>query len=184
MKAIILAAGLGTRLMPLTSTLPKALIPFRGMPMLERVIRNLEAAGIVDIIVNVHHFADQVEIFLKELDIWGADKLLRGSFNQVLKSNKFPNDKLSKLVLRFRIGAKQLGLKLPDSPAAIQPVIIGDSQRTVELGQKLLKQGIWVGAIRPPTVAQGSARLRITFSALHEEQHVDLLLEALAALSI
>jgi 8-amino-7-oxononanoate synthase len=63
--------------------------------------------------------------------------------------------------------------------SAIQPIIIGDSKRTVEISNALLNAGFLVSAIRPPTVPQGSARLRVTFSALQEEQHVDRLLDAL-----
>ena len=63
--------------------------------------------------------------------------------------------------------------------SAIQPIIIGDSQRAVEISNALLNTGFLVSAIRPPTVPQGSARLRVTFSALHEEQQVDRLLDAL-----
>ncbi len=66
------------------------------------------------------------------------------------------------------------------SSSAIQPILIGDSQRAVDISNALLKAGFLVSAIRPPTVPQGSARLRVTFSALHEEQHVDRLLDALA----
>jgi 8-amino-7-oxononanoate synthase len=70
-----------------------------------------------------------------------------------------------------------------DNPAhitsAIQPIIIGDSQKVVEISNALLNAGFLVSAIRPPTVPQGSARLRVTFSALHEEQQVDRLLDAL-----
>jgi 8-amino-7-oxononanoate synthase len=63
--------------------------------------------------------------------------------------------------------------------SAIQPIVIGDSQRAVDISELLLKAGFLVSAIRPPTVPKGSARLRVTLSALHEEQHVDQLLEAL-----
>ncbi len=63
--------------------------------------------------------------------------------------------------------------------SAIQPIIIGDSQWAVEISKALLNAGFLVSAIRPPTVPQDSARLRVTFSALHEEQQVDRLLDAL-----
>ena len=66
-----------------------------------------------------------------------------------------------------------------DITSAIQPIIIGDSQRAVDISNALLNDGFLVSAIRPPTVPQGSARLRVTFSALHEERHVDRLLNAL-----
>lgn len=65
MKAFILAAGLGTRLKPLTDRMPKALVPIDGIPMLQRQILRMKESGIDDIVVNVHHFADQIEEFLR-----------------------------------------------------------------------------------------------------------------------
>lgn len=64
MKALILAAGLGTRLMPLTANTPKALVRLNGMPLLEIIIRKLARRGFSEIIVNVHHHADQVRHYL------------------------------------------------------------------------------------------------------------------------
>ena len=64
MKAMIFAAGLGTRLKPLTDTMPKALVPVCGKPLLYHVAKKLVAAGFDDIVVNVHHFADMVEEYL------------------------------------------------------------------------------------------------------------------------
>ena len=66
MKAMIFAAGKGTRLHPLTDTMPKALVPVGGIPLLERVIRKLIEAGCNEIIVNIHHFAGQIIAFLEE----------------------------------------------------------------------------------------------------------------------
>ncbi len=60
MKAMIFAAGLGTRLKPLTDTMPKALVPVGGKPLLEILIRKLVASGFTEIVINVHHFADQI----------------------------------------------------------------------------------------------------------------------------
>lgn len=71
MKAMILAAGLGTRLQPITDTLPKALVPINGRPMLEIVIQRLKSFGISDILVNVHHFADQIVEFLQHRKNFG-----------------------------------------------------------------------------------------------------------------
>ena len=68
MKALIFAAGLGTRLRPLTDTMPKALVPVAGVPMLERVLCKLRDAGIDAFVVNVHHFAEQIEAFLSAHD--------------------------------------------------------------------------------------------------------------------
>lgn len=72
MKAMIFAAGFGTRLRPLTDTMPKALVEVDGIPVLERVIVKLKAAGFDDIVVNVHHFASQIEDFLRRKDDFGV----------------------------------------------------------------------------------------------------------------
>lgn len=68
---MIFAAGLGTRLKPITDKLPKALVPIAGKPLLEHVILKLKAAGFDEIIVNVHHFPDQIIDFLKVNDNFG-----------------------------------------------------------------------------------------------------------------
>lgn len=68
MKSMIFAAGLGTRLKPLTDTLPKALVPVGGRPLIEHVLRKLMAAGVDEAVVNVHHFADKVEEWLGSQD--------------------------------------------------------------------------------------------------------------------
>ena len=72
MKALIFAAGLGTRLKPITDTIPKALVPVGGVPMLERVILKLKAAGISDFVVNTCYFADKVEAFLRGKENFGV----------------------------------------------------------------------------------------------------------------
>ena len=71
MKAMIFAAGLGTRLKPLTDHMPKALVPVAGKPMLEHVILKLKDAGFDEIVINVHHFANQIIDFLKTNDNFG-----------------------------------------------------------------------------------------------------------------
>ena len=86
---------------------------------------------------------------------------------------------LRELVARFRAGAAQLGLALCDSPTPIQPLIVGEAGTAMRLSAALHQQGILITAIRPPTVADGTARLRITFSAAHTEAQVDKLLGAL-----
>lgn len=68
MKAMIFAAGLGTRLKPLTDTMPKALVPVDGKPLLEHIARKLMASGIDEAVVNVHHFADQIEDWISRQD--------------------------------------------------------------------------------------------------------------------
>lgn len=66
-----------------------------------------------------------------------------------------------------------------DSFTPIQPLLLGDTERALTVSQRLREQGFLISAIRPPTVPEGTARLRITFSAEHEEAHVDRLLNAL-----
>lgn len=68
MKALILAAGFGTRLAPYTETIPKALFPVAGIPVLKRMITNLKRAGFTAIAVNTHHLAEQIESFLTHND--------------------------------------------------------------------------------------------------------------------
>ncbi|WAR46139.1 8-amino-7-oxononanoate synthase [Methylomonas rapida] len=98
---------------------------------------------------------------------------------RLLQGETWRREMLQALVARFRHGAEQLELQLMDSFTAIQPIIVGDSQRALDTSAALLEQGFWVSAIRPPTVPAGTARLRVTLSAAHEPHHVDALLEAL-----
>jgi mannose-1-phosphate guanylyltransferase len=71
MKAMILAAGIGTRLRPLTNTIPKALIEINGTPLIEHVIRRLIEAGVDEIIINLHHFPEQIRQFLQQKSHFG-----------------------------------------------------------------------------------------------------------------
>jgi len=73
MKAMILAAGMGTRLKPLTNEMPKALIPVGGIPMLEHIILKIKAAGFTHLIVNIHHFGEQIIDFLTSKDNFGMN---------------------------------------------------------------------------------------------------------------
>lgn len=71
MKAMIFAAGLGTRLKPLTDTVPKALLPIGGKPMLEHVILKLKAAGFDHLVINIHHHGQQIIDFLEQNNNFG-----------------------------------------------------------------------------------------------------------------
>ncbi|WP_116472752.1 8-amino-7-oxononanoate synthase [Zobellella maritima] len=88
---------------------------------------------------------------------------------------------LAELVECFRQGVASLPCELLPSITAIQPLVIGEENRTLALADRLKALGIWVGAIRPPTVPQGSARLRITLSAAHQRADIDTLVSALQA---
>ena len=87
---------------------------------------------------------------------------------------------LKQLIYQFRQGAGQLGFELMASHTAIQPIMIGDTHKAMALSQYLESEGVLVTAIRPPTVPDKTARLRVTLSASHSFEDVDELLEALA----
>ena len=76
-------------------------------------------------------------------------------------------------------GLIQQGWKLPVVRSAILPLIIGDEREALALAERLREAGVWVPAVRYPTVARGAARLRVTVSAAHQPKHLDALLEAL-----
>ncbi|MGO3413934.1 MAG: 8-amino-7-oxononanoate synthase [Kluyvera intermedia] len=86
---------------------------------------------------------------------------------------------LAQHVASFRYGAGGLAYPLTDSQSAIQPLIVGDNQHTLQLAEQLREQGCWVTAIRPPTVPAGTARLRLTLTAAHKSEDIAHLLEVL-----
>ncbi len=98
---------------------------------------------------------------------------------RLVQADDWRRQKLVDLVLRFQQGLTQLGIQPVASTTPIQPILLGDSQRAMQVSDGLKQRGIWVTAIRPPTVAKGTARLRVTFSASHQDTHVDRLLDAL-----
>ena len=100
----------------------------------------------------------------------------------LIESETWRRDKLNESIAYFREQAKTLDVELMPSQTAIQPLVIGDNHRALQLSEALFEQGIHVTAIRPPTVPIGSARLRITLSAAHQREHIDQLVEALRAL--
>ena len=102
---------------------------------------------------------------------------------RLVRAESWRRERLQALIARFRSGAAQLGLQLMASETPIQPLLVGAADAAVRLSERLRARGILVPAIRPPTVPAGTARLRITFSAAHEEPQVDRLLEALEAVA-
>lgn len=86
MRGMIFAAGLGTRLKPLTDTLPKALVPLGGKTLLQWQIEQLRDAGITDIVVNVHHFPDQIIDYLRDNDNFGCRILVSDERNALLET--------------------------------------------------------------------------------------------------
>ena len=106
MRAMIFAAGLGTRLKPFTLSHPKALVPVGGVPMLQRVILKLKDYGITEIVVNVHHFTDQIVDFLKENGNFGVNihisdesGLLLDTGGGILAAERFFSDSCSPILV-------------------------------------------------------------------------------------
>lgn len=86
MKAMILAAGLGTRLKPWTDSHPKALAVVNGKTLLQRNIEYLQHAGIFEVLVNVHHFPDQIKTCIDENDGWGSTITISDETDAVLET--------------------------------------------------------------------------------------------------
>ena len=98
------------------------------------------------------------------------------------RREEWRRERLRELIQTFRQGAAQLGLPLMPSTTPIQPILAGSAERALAWSQALEARGILVTAIRPPTVPEGSARLRVTLCALHSDQDLESLLAALADL--
>ena len=101
---------------------------------------------------------------------------------ELVKAEPWRRRRLAELVARFRREGAALGLPLGDSQTPIQPLIAGDAARALAWSEHLARRGLLVVPIRPPTVPQGSARLRITFTAAHDDSHLERLLDALESL--
>lgn len=84
MKAMIFAAGLGTRLKPLTDMMPKALVPLAGKTLLQWQVEKLREAGITDIVVNVHHFPDMIIDTVRRNNGWGCNITISDERDQLL----------------------------------------------------------------------------------------------------
>ena len=98
---------------------------------------------------------------------------------ELSRSQDWRRAKLNDNIQLFKTLAAGAGFMLLPSNTAIQPLIIGDSDKAMLISSSLKKQGIWLSAVRPPTVPQGSARLRITLSALHQSDDIHFLVQKL-----
>jgi 8-amino-7-oxononanoate synthase len=106
----------------------------------------------------------------------------RASLRLVRTDQDGRREQLAANIDRFRAGARQLGLAVMPSRTAIQPLLMGSAEVALGAAQALEAAGFLVVAIRPPTVPQGAARLRITLSAAHSPDQIDALLDALSRL--
>ncbi|MES9957357.1 MAG: 8-amino-7-oxononanoate synthase [Sedimenticola sp.] len=103
---------------------------------------------------------------------------------RLAQQDEWRRERLKELVSMFRQGAEALGLELMASETPIQPIVAGTSEQALKWSRQLEEEGIQISAIRPPTVPEGSARLRVTFSASHTPEHVERLLDALSRLEL
>lgn len=100
-----------------------------------------------------------------------------GAAVDIARFENWRRNKLHELIAHFRDGASRRGVALLPSSTPIQPVLIGDARRASDIAQALEESGFYVPAIRPPTVAKGTARLRVTLTAAHAESDVESLLD-------
>ncbi len=98
----------------------------------------------------------------------------------IAREESWRRTKLQRLIAQFREGAVHRDIRLAPSRTPIQPVLIGDSALALDVSARLEAAGFFVPAIRPPTVPENAARLRVTFSAVHEESDIERLLDALS----
>jgi len=98
---------------------------------------------------------------------------------RLLQEENWRREQLHKNIQYFRAGAQSLELPLMNSQTPIQPMLVGDNDRVIRISNLLEEKGFLVGAIRPPTVPEGTARLRITLCAEHTANTIDQLLTTL-----
>jgi len=98
---------------------------------------------------------------------------------KIVQNESERREKLNQHIQQFKKGARELGIELMPSDTAIQPIMVGSTEKAIKISKQLQKDGILVTAIRPPTVPEGTARLRVTFSAEHTAEDIAILLRAL-----
>ncbi len=169
-RGSVAAAGLGSSQVPiLTGTLGKALGCFGAF------VAGSEAL--------INHLVNEARSYIYTTAMPPAlAAAARAALRRVIEDD-WRREQLQGLIKHFRQGASRRGLILMASDSPIQPMVIGDSQTTLELASRLQRQGFLVVAIRPPTVRKGTARLRITLTAAHQPAQLDALLDAIATAS-
>ena len=102
----------------------------------------------------------------------------------IIRAEPERQERLAANIRHFRTGAAERGLAVGASETAIQPLVLGDAARTMRVSRALWERGFWVAGIRPPTVPEGTSRLRIALSAAHSREQIEALLDALAAVLV
>ncbi|MFT3897439.1 MAG: 8-amino-7-oxononanoate synthase [Thermomonas sp.] len=165
-RGSVAAAGLGVDAVPLQLvTLGKALGSYGAV-----------VAGDAEL---VRHLAETARPYIYTTAIPPAQAAASLAAVKLARRDQWRRDRLVAGIARFREGAIKRGFEPMPSDTPIQPLPCGDDARALAFAQALEAQGHWVAAIRPPTVPEGQARLRIAFSALHTDAEIDGLLDAL-----
>ena len=128
----------------------------------------------------VGHLAETARPYLYTTALPPAQAAATLAAVKLARTEHWRRGKLQELIARFRDRALRVGIELMDSDTPIQPVMCGPDAHALAMSQALELAGYWVAAIRPPTVSEGRARLRVTLSALHGPGDIDGLVDALA----
>lgn len=128
----------------------------------------------------IGHLAETARPYLYTTALPPAQAAATLAAVKLARRDHWRREKLQSLIAHFRQLALFRDLPLLPSSGAIQPLMCGDEKRAMALATALEAQGFWVPAIRPPTVPDGKARLRITLSSLHTQAEVDALIDALS----
>ncbi|HRN62060.1 MAG TPA: 8-amino-7-oxononanoate synthase [Luteimonas sp.] len=129
----------------------------------------------------VDHLAETARPYLYTTALPPAQAAAALAAVKLARREHWRRERLRELVQRFRARAEGHGLQLLPSETPIQPVLCGSNADALAMSAALERDGYWVAAIRPPTVPEGQARLRITFTAAHEPAQADALADAVAA---
>ncbi|MBQ6254060.1 MAG: nucleotidyltransferase family protein [Bacteroidales bacterium] len=181
MKALIFAAGLGTRLKPLTDTIPKALVPVAGEPLLSHVINKLKSAGFDEVVINTHHFADSVIEYVRSNSDFGikihiSDErdMLRETGGGIKRARRFLEDGpflvhnvdiLSNLDINWFVSQAR--------PDALSNILVSDrvTQRYLLFDDDMRMVGwtnVRTGEVKSPYPGLDPSRFRkLAFSGVH-----------------
>ena len=137
-------------------------------------------AAVVGDAALIEHLAETARPYLYTTALPPAQAAATLAALKLARKDHWRRERLTELIARLRQRAAALGFKLLPSDTPIQPLLCGDEAHALAMAAALEAQGFWVAPIRPPSVPEGSSRLRITLSALHTLADVDALIEALA----
>jgi len=128
----------------------------------------------------INHLAETARPYIYTTALPPAQAAANLAAVKLAATEHWRREKLGELIARFRARALHHGLTVLPSDTPIQPVMLGSEARALSVAGTLERHGYWAAAIRPPTVAEGRARLRITLSALHTPAEIDGLVDTLA----